>query len=396
MTDYQAAAQAIRDQIIADRRTIHSYAETAFDLPQTVAFVEERLRTLGLEPKRVGKAGVSCLIGSGTGPVLLLRADMDALPMAEETGLPFAAANGNCHSCGHDCHTAMLLGAARLLSEHAGELKGTVKLMFQPAEEKLAGAQDMVDHGILQDPPVDAAMGLHVQVGEEENCEVGTLVYKPGCATFSGDAVRITVTGKDAHGSTPEAGVDAINIAAHIVIALQEILAREIPCRQKSVVLVGMIQGGSSCNTNAGSCVLEASIRADSVESRAFLKNRVKEISQSVAATFRGSAQVEFVYGMPSLYNDKGMCDTMGGYCRELFGPQMVVESDQMLGSEDFTMIAQQVPAVFLHLGAGSRAEGHLCGMHNPGMVVDENALPLGTAVYAYCAHRYLEDHAGK
>lgn len=393
MTDYKAAALALKNEIVENRRTLHSFAETGFDLPQTTAFVEAALRSYGLEPQRVGRAGISCVIGKAGGSTLLLRGDMDALPMEEKTGLPFAAENGNCHSCGHDCHTSMLLAAAKLLKQSEGELNGRVKLMFQPAEEKLAGAQDMLENGILENPQVDAAMALHIMVGGGETSEPGHISYKRGCATFSGDAVRITATGKDAHGSMPYAGVDAINIAAHIVVALQEILAREIPCEEQSVVLVGMINGGSSCNTMSGSCVLEASVRAASRESRAFLKQRVKEISESVAATFRGSALVEFVYGMPSLYNEEGMCTAMGGYCRELLGEGAVSELEGMAGSEDFTAIAERVPSVYLHLGAGSMAGGHTCGMHNPGMTPDESVLPTGAAIYAYCAARYLQQH---
>ena len=257
-------------------------------------------------PSGWGKAGISCMIGQKEGKTLLLRADMDALPMAEESGLPFAATNGNCHSCGHDCHTAMLLAAAKMLSEDASQLNGRVKLMFQPAEEKLAGAADMLAAGILENPKVDAALAMHLFVGGGESCRTGQIAYKRGCVSFSGDAIRITVTGKNAHGGSPQDGVDAINIAAHIVIALQEILAREVSCADQAVVLVGMINGGSSCNTMSGSCVLEASVRSDSREQREFLKTRVKEISESVAATFRGKADVEFVYGMPSLYNEEG------------------------------------------------------------------------------------------
>ena len=393
MMDYRAKALEMKDEILANRRTLHGYAETGFDLANTLALVERELRSYGLAPERVGKAGISCLIGQGEGPTLLLRADMDALPMAEETGLPFAAQNGNCHSCGHDCHTAMLLAAARMLKESEGELQGRVKLMFQPAEEKLAGAQDMLEAGILENPKVDAAMAMHLFVGGPESCATGKIAYKRGCATYSGDAIRITVTGKNAHGGSPQDGVDALNIAAHIVIALQEIVAREVSCADQAVVLVGMINGGSSCNTLSGSCVLEASVRSDSREKREFLKNRVKEVSESVAATFRGKAEVEFVYGMPSLYNEEGMCDAMGGYCRELLGADAVSELTGMSGSEDFTVIAEQVPSVYLNLGAGSAAQGHLCGMHHPGMMVDEEALPIGAAVYAYCAARYLEEH---
>lgn len=393
MTDYKAKALEMKEEILKNRRTLHGFAETGFDLEKTLALVERELKSYGLSPERVGKAGISCLIGAGEGPVLLLRADMDALPMAEETGLPFAATNGNCHSCAHDCHTAMLLAAAKLLKESEGELKGRVKLMFQPAEEKLAGAADMLAAGILENPKVDAALAMHLFVGGGESSRVGQIAYKPGCATYSGDAVRITVNGKNAHGGSPQDGVDAINIAAHIVIALQEILAREVSCADQAVVLVGMINGGSSCNTMSGSCVLEASVRSDSREKRAFLKQRVKEISESVAATFRGNAEVEFVYGMPSLYNEEGMCDTVGGYCRELLGQDSVTVLTGMSGSEDFTVIAEQVPSVYLHLGAGSVAQGHACGMHHPGMVVDEAALPTGAAIYAYCAARYLEEH---
>ncbi|HIV87123.1 MAG TPA: amidohydrolase [Candidatus Pygmaiobacter gallistercoris] len=393
MMDYRAKAIEMKDEILQNRRTLHGYAETGFDLDKTLALVERELKSYGLSPERVGRAGISCMVGSGAGPTLLLRADMDALPMQEETGLPFAATNGHCHSCGHDCHTAMLLAAAKLLKESEGELKGRVKLMFQPAEEKLAGAPDMLAAGILENPKVDAALAMHIFVGGDESCRTGQIAYKRGCASYSGDAIRITVTGKNAHGGSPQDGVDAINIASHIVIALQEILAREVSSTDQAVVLVGMINGGTSCNTMSGSCVLEASVRSDSREQRAFLKKRVKEISESVATTFRGKAEVEFVYGMPSLYNEEGMCDAMGGYCRELLGEDAVTELTTMSGSEDFTVIAEQVPSVYLNLGGGSAAQGHLCGMHHPGMTVDEDALPIGAAVYAYCAARYLEEH---
>ncbi len=393
MTNYKNRAEALRDELIQNRRTLHAFAETGFDLPQTTAFVEQQLRSYGLKPIRVGKAGISCTIGSGEGKTLLLRADMDALPMPEESGLPFAAQNGHCHSCGHDTHTAMLLAAARMLKESEDELQGRVKLMFQPAEELLAGAQDMIDHGILENPTVDAALGLHISIGGGPETEIGAISFKRGAASYSGDAVRITITGKDAHGSTPQNGVDAISIAAHIVLALQEILAREVGTDDKAVVLVGKITGGSSCNTMSGSCVLEASVRAVDREMRAFLKQRVKEICEGTAATFRGEAQVEFVYGMPGLYNTPEVCDDMRGYCAELFGEGRIVELHTLSGSEDFTAVADRVPAAFFNIGVGSIAQGHTCGGHNPKMIVDESALPDGAALYAYCAARYLQEH---
>ncbi len=393
MTDYRTRAEELKEEIIRNRRTVHTFAETGFDLPQTTAYVEQQLRSYGLEPVRVGRAGISCVIGNPGGKTILLRADMDALPMREESGLPFAAQNGHCHSCGHDTHTAMLLAAARMLKESEAELCGQVKLMFQPAEEILAGALDMIEHGILENPTVDAALGLHIAIGGGEETAVGNIAFKRGAASYSGDAIRITVTGKDAHGSTPQKGVDAINIAAHIVIALQEILAREVGTDDRAVVLVGMINGGSSCNTKSGSCVLEASVRAADREMRTFLKQRVKEICEHTAAAFRGQAEVEFVYGMPGLYNTPEICDAMHAYCSELFGEERIVELQGMSGSEDFTAIADRVPAAFFNIGVGSAAQGHSCGAHNPKMLVDESALPSGAALYAHCAARYLQEH---
>ncbi|NLU08632.1 MAG: amidohydrolase [Clostridiales bacterium] len=393
MNKYYKKALSISKELVANRRTLHNYAETGFDLPRTTTFVMKKLNEYGLSPFPVGKSGICCILGN-QGKTILLRADMDALPMKENTGLDFAAANGNCHSCGHDCHTAMLLGAAKLLKQNEDKLKGTVKFMFQPAEELLAGANDMIAAGILKNPTVDAAMGMHIKVGYEKS-DVGSITYAKGTALYSGDAVRITVKGKNAHGSTPEKGVDAINIAAHIVIALQEIISREIPCSQHSVVIIGKIQGGDTVNTLAGNAVIEASIRATTNENRAFLKKRIEEISKNVAVTFRGEAIVEFVYGIGPLYNDPALSKEIADYCREILASEKVREIPTACGTEDFTSIAECVPSVMINIGAGSIKDGHIYSMHNPKMTVNEKVLPLGTAIYAHCAAQYLENHVG-
>lgn len=390
MNEYYEKSVSINDEIIHNRRTLHSYAETGFNLPKTFKFVMEKLKSYGLEPIQSGKSGVVCTVGRG-GSTILLRADMDALPMKEATNLEFQATNGNCHSCGHDCHTAMLLGAARLLKENENNLKGTVKFMFQPAEEILAGAKDMVDAGVLENPKVQAALGLHVMVGNDVS-ETGKIFYSIGTALFSGDAIKITVKGKNAHGSTPEKGIDAINIAAHIVISLQEIISGEIPCQDNSVIIVGKISGGDTVNTLAGSAVLEVSVRATSEEKREYLKNRVKEISENVAHTFRGEAIVDFLYGIGPLVNDIDLSDEIVNYCREMLGDN-VMQVPPSSGSEDFTEIAVRVPSVMLYLGAGSIEEGHVCTMHNPGMIVNEDVLSIGAALYAHCAESYLKNH---
>lgn len=389
--NYYDKAKTIKDEILTNRRAFHSFAETGFDLPQTLARVEEALRSYGYTPKRVGKAGITCTVGRG-GKVILLRGDMDALPIAEASGLPFAAQNGHCHSCGHDCHTAMLLGAARLLKENEANLSGTVKFMFQPAEELLAGALDMIEGGILENPKVDVGLGMHITVGGAYS-KTGTLSYAPEAASYSGDAVTITVIGRDAHGSTPELGVDAITIAAHIVIALQEILAREVPCTDPSVLIVGKISGGSSCNTLSGNAVLECSVRATSPERREHLKTRLKEIAENTARTFRGEAKVDFVYGMPPMVNDPALSAHIARYCEDLVPTEDIHPLPASCGTEDFTAVSQCIPTAFLHLGAGSPSDGHTFGMHNPKMLVDEDSLPLGAALYAHTATRYLEEH---
>lgn len=391
MNEYYEKANFIKDEIIHNRRTLHSYAETGFDLPRTFEFVMEKLKSYGLEPRQSGKSGIVCNVGSG-GSTILLRADMDALPMKEVTGLEFQATNGNCHSCGHDSHTAMLLGAAKILKQNEKNLNGTVKFMFQPAEEILSGAKDMVNNGVLENPKVDAALGLHVMVGNDVS-ETGKVFYSRGTALFSGDAIRINVKGKNAHGSTPEKGVDAINIAAHIVIALQEIISREIPCQDNSVIIVGKISGGDTVNTLAGSAALEVSVRSTSEEKRAYLKNRIKEVSESVANTYRGEATVEFWYGIGPLVNDVTLSDEMSNFCREMLGEDNVRMVPTSSGSEDFTEIAVRVPSVMLYLGAGSIEEGHVYTMHNPGMIVNEDVLHLGSALYAHCAESYLRNH---
>lgn len=384
-------AQCIKDEIVQNRRMIHGFAELGFDLPRTRSFVRDKLREYGYAPAEVGKGGIVVTVGQ-PGPTILLRADMDALPMGEESGEPFAAKNGNCHSCGHDCHTAMLLGAAKLLKAHERELPGTVKLMFEPAEELLAGARDMMEHGLLESPKVDAALALHILVGQEAS-RTGNICYVRGCVTNSGDAIRIVVHGKDGHGSRPELAVDAIHIAAHIVLALEELVAREIPTAEDTVVLVGKIEGGTTCNSVGGTAVLEVSVRTTGHTERAFLRKRVQEIAQGIAATFRGSVEVEHQYGVPPLINDNDLLDAYVRYLSELLPDVSLINTPKTGGSEDFTMVAEHVPSVFLSLGVGSPQDGYDQFLHHPAMRVDENALPVGVAAYVQCAVRWLEEH---
>lgn len=392
MKDFLNAAKQLNDHILLDRRTIHSYAEVGFDLPQTKAYVIKCLNEMGYETKSVGKAGVVCTAGK-PGKTILLRADMDALPMPDESGLPFAATNGHCHSCGHDCHTAMLLGAAKLLKERESELPGTVKFMFQPAEELLSGARDMVEAGVLENPKVDVALALHVMVGMEDSQSGKIRCIRSG-VTSSGDAVFIKVKGKDAHGSHPELGVDALHIASYILQALDELTAREIPTQEDSIVLVGRMEGGTTCNSIPGEATLEISIRTPGPKERGFLLKRIEEIAKGVALTFRGEVEVVPQYSSPALVNDDTLLDNCVSYLGEMLSSEDIVFVGKMGGGEDFTMVAEQVPSLFLTVGAGSLDEGYQLSLHNPATMINEDALHVGTATYAHCALRWLEEHS--
>lgn len=392
MSIYLEKAEQYKDELIQNRRYLHQNPEFGFNLDNTVRFVMEKLESYGIEPKKVGKAGVTALVGQGE-PVILLRGDMDSLSMMETTGYEFASTNGFCHSCAHDTHTSMLLLAAKMLKENEAELKGTVKFMFQPAEEILQGAKDMIENGILENPKVDAAIGIHTFVGSEDS-RFRSLTMARGQAMSSADAFKIHVKGKNSHGSTPELGVDAVIVACHIAIALQNVIAREVSMFDQAVILVGKISGGDTVNTTPGHATLEVSTRSNNEELRAFLTKRVEEVSQGVATTFRTTVEIEHTMGAPSMYNNPELVDDIVEFSKELVSEDMVTIRKMIAGTEDFAYVGLNVPAVMINLGAGSIEEGYPIGMHNAGMKLNEDALTLGAATYAHMATEYLKKYS--
>lgn len=382
-------ALAEKDALVSCRRTLHQMPELGMELPNTVAHVCKELDTLGIQPQKLA-GGVTACIGRPGGKVFLLRGDMDALEMPEQSGLPFAAAGGYAHTCGHDIHTTMLLGAARLLKRHEAELPGQVKLMFQPGEESLQGAAAMVEAGILENPKVDAALALHVFPGVNH---VGTVMWRQGPALASSDSFRITVTGKAGHGAIPQNAVDPINIAAHILLALQEVNARETDPQDPLVLTVCTLHAGQLHNSIPEAAVLTGSIRAFSNQNRAMAKERLVQICQGMAALFRGSCEVEFLAGTASLHNQPDLAAELADYTGQI--ANKMVELPRQMGSEDFAEVTQQVPSVFMGIGAGGPEEIYnRAGSHHPAIVFNEEALPLGAAVLAGCAGKWLEKHS--
>lgn len=398
-------ADALRETIVSDRQYLHAHAETGFDLHDTLAFVRKQLADMGYTPVDCGKAGLVALAGGKKpGKVFLLRSDMDALPIEEQSGEGFACPNGRMHACGHDMHTAMLLGAARLLKQHEDEIQGTVKLMFQPAEEIFEGSSDMIGAGLLKNPDVDAALMIHVMAGMP--FAAGTVIVSPpGVSAPAADYFEIKVQGNGCHGSMPNTGVDPLNAAAHILIALQEIHARELAMNDRAVLTIGTMNAGTAANVIPDTVVMGGSLRTFDEETRAQIKQRMTEIAQGIAAAFRAEAEVVFGSGCPTLVNNAGLATCAAAYVKELLGEGRAFSAAELsamgggqkssgaAGSEDFAYVSQQVPSIMLALAAGQPEKGYRYPQHHPMVRFDEDALSAGSAVYAYTALRWLEEH---
>lgn len=398
-------ALACEQELVEKRRYLHRHAETGFDLSATLEFVQSELKAMGYEPKRCGKAGLTVTAGGKKpGKVFLIRGDMDALPMKEESDVAFPSETENMHACGHDMHATMMLGAAKLLKAHEDEIAGTVKLMFQPAEEIFEGANDMIQAGVLEDPHVDAALMIHVMAGMP--MPAGTVIACDGGVSAPGaDYFEIRVQGKGCHGSMPNAGVDPITVAAHIVTGLQEIHARELALLDEAVLTIGTIHAGVAANVIPDTAVMSGTIRTYDEEVRAFIKQRITEISQNIAKSFRAEAEVICDKGCPVLTNDGDLSVCTVKYLQELLGPGKAFSQGQLMamagpskptkaaGSEDFAYVSQEVPSIMLALAAGEPGKGYCYPQHHPKVKFDESVLAPGSAVYAYSAMRWLEEH---
>lgn len=389
MKQFFEEAKEIQEFLRAGRRALHQTPELGMELPCTTSYICGQLEEMGCSYQRLA-GGISACIGKTDGPVFLLRGDMDALNMKEESGLPFAACGENAHTCGHDLHAAMLLGAARLLKAHETELPGCVKLMFQPGEETLQGAAAMLEAGILDNPKVDAALALHVFPGP---MHVGTLAWRPGPALASSDSFQITVTGRAGHGAIPQNAVDPLNIAAHIILALQEINAREVDPQDPLVLTVCTIHGGQLHNSIPEQVEMKGSIRAFSRKNRAFAKERLVEVCEGMAKLFRGTCRVEFTAGVASVHNEPSLAEELAGYAAQI--ADKMEELPKQMGSEDFAEVTQKVPSVFMGIGAGGPEDiYHQAGSHHPGVVFNEEVLPLGAAILAGCAANWVWRHS--
>lgn len=377
------------EELTQIRRHIHQHPELAYEEVATAALVAQKLLTWGFEvTEGVGATGVVGTLTVGTGKRIGIRADMDALPLTEQTGLPYASVHpGKMHACGHDGHTTMLLGAAEYLAR-TRNFNGTVHLYFQPAEEKGfdSGAQRMINDGLFERFPCDAVFGMHNHPGEAP----GTFLFRSGPFMSASDNVAITIHGRGGHAARPHLTVDPAVVASSIVMSLQSIVSRNVNPVEPAVVTVGLIQAGVANNVISSSAYLELSIRSFSKPVRELVKERVEALVHAQAKSYGATATIDYMAGYPVINNDYTQTQFALQVARELVGEdQVIAHADQLMSSEDFAYMLEQRPGCFLRLGNGVGEDG--CMVHNPTYDFNDQNLPIGAAYWARLVERYLE-----
>ena len=394
MNQFLARALELKDQMIRDRRYIHEHAERGMSLPITSAYVKERLESMGYEVTRVGESGLTVTAGNPeAGPVILLRADMDALPLHEESGLEFASKTDSAHCCGHDMHTTMMLATAQILKEHESELQGAAKIMFQPGEEVGGGALEMIENGILESPKPDAVLGLHVNAKSPLNY----LNYGRGCTFCSNDSLTIKITGQGGHGARPHEAIDPIKVGCHVYMALQSIKANSISPMKQVILTITAVEAGNSHNLIPDTMVLKGTLRTYDDETREEMMKQIREKAQGVAVAFGATAEVIFGESLPPMVCSEAFTDEILGYAAEVIGKERIAPQGEVkMGSEDFAFVTQKYPDAcgYLFIGAGpDESTPYPYGQHNSKVVFNEDAMPYGSAVTAASAVSWLANH---
>lgn len=387
-------AEAMRDQLVAVRRDLHAHPELAFQEVRTASIVADKLNALGFEVQTgVGKTGVVGLM-EGAKPAdkpltLLLRFDMDALPIHEQVNVDFKSQLDNkMHACGHDAHTSIGLGVAEMMAKHRDAWAGVAKFVFQPAEEIVGGARAMIDDGVLESPKPDRALSMHVW----SKGEVGTVLMTDGPAMAGSDRFTLIVRGRGAHGASPQHGADPIVAAAQIITALQTIVSRNVDPLESGVVTVGSIHGGSAPNIIPDEVTLEGTIRAFKDDVMNMLVKRVHEIAEGVAKAMGVSAEVRFANaGTPPLVNDPAMAAIVREVAREIVGEKNVIGDDRTMGAEDAAFFLKAAPGAYAFVGAGNKAKGMTEPHHSPRFQIDEDSLPLAVTLLTASAIKMLE-----
>jgi len=389
-----ADARSHSDWIVGIRRQLHRHPELMYEEVKTSQLVRDTLDELGIAYQSgIAETGVMATLGTGESPCVALRADMDALPILEETDVPFRSeVDGKMHACGHDCHTAMLLGAAKLLREHEAELPGTVRLLFQPAEEGGAGGKRMREEGVLENPNVERIFGLHVW----PELATGTIGSRTGTFLAAAGEVDITIRGKGGHAAMPHHCIDPVVTSAKIITELQTIISRNLDPLDSGVISITKVHAGEAYNVIPETVHLAGTIRALTMDRFRWLQERVQSLVTQVAAANDCEATIEFPRNAyPPTVNDGPLWETVQDFASELLGREFVHEIPPVMGGEDFAFYTEHVPGCFVGLGVRNEATGCTHQVHHPLFKPDEDALSIGSALHACFAVQTLRDLSG-
>jgi amidohydrolase len=388
----KSLAEQHEQELIANRQHLHAHPELSFEEYQTAAYVQQKLETYGI-PYRANVAGTGIVaLLEGRNPqkkVIALRADMDALPITEQNDVPYKSTNeGVMHACGHDVHTASLLGAARILHEVKDSFEGTIKLIFQPGEEKApGGASLMIKDGALQNPSPQSIIGQHVM----PLIPVGKVGFREGMYMASTDEIYVTVKGKGGHGAMPEMNIDPVLIASHIIVALQQIISRNASPKVPSVLSFGKVIANGATNVIPNEVTMEGTFRTMDEEWRAAAHQKMKKMAECIAEGMGGSCDFNIQHGYPYLENHPEFTRLCKQAAIEYLGEENVVDLDLWMAGEDFSYYSQQTDACFYRLGTRNEAKGITSGVHTPTFNIDENALQIGAGLMAWLAVSALE-----
>lgn len=382
-------ANELKQTLIDWRRYLHQHPELGFEETNTSLFVVEKLTEAGiLDIRKMAATGIVAVIrGEEPGPTIMLRADMDALPIQDEKEVPYASKfPGKAHLCGHDAHTTILLGAAILLMRK-GLDRGNVKLIFQPAEEGLAGAKAMVEAGVLTEPQVEAVAGLHVN----PSIPVGHIAVCPGPCTAFSNRFHLIVKGKGGHAAHPHLSVDSVTVAAEVVGALQQVISRQLDPLSPAVLTIGKISGGYARNVIAPEVAMEGTVRCLDRAISEQIREKMEQIIKGVCDGFGATYQFDYQQGYPAVVNEPKLIPLLQQTTEDVLGENHFSIIKPSMGGEDFSYYTEQVPGVFFRLGVRNEAKGIIYPNHHPLFDIDEEALPIGAAMLAQFALHYLQ-----
>ncbi|MBP2031733.1 amidohydrolase [Clostridium algifaecis] len=382
-------AKDMQDELVDIRRDIHMHPELDYDLSRTQEKIKKFLKNEGIEYVESAGSGICAIIRGNGEKTIGLRADMDALPIQDMKKCDYASkVKGKMHACGHDAHTTILLGAAKILNSIKDQLKGNVKLFFEPAEETTGGAKVMIKEGVLENPHVDRVIGLHV----EEGIETGKIGVRYGVVNAASNPFTIKIKGMGAHGARPNTGIDPVLMSSYVIVALQEIISRELPPTDAGVLTIGSIHGGTAQNIIPDEVTISGIIRTMKTEHREYVKKRLREITEGIVKSMRGSCTIDIEESYPCLYNDAAAIkDVVSAASLIIEQNNIITLESPSMGVESFAYFSMERPSAFYYLGSGNKSKGTDHPAHGNLFDVDEDCIPIGVAIQCKAVYDFLK-----